>query len=134
MNFLQFSKFELNIIFSKKFIIFGNSCFYPKTGVYKLLTQKQGFLLKNRKLFLNFFQTFFAKFLRVQKKSVISKKFLNFKKQTFPKLAKTKSSENSVFRRALVHTNWSFHGFEWESNVELSTFHIIFYFSGYGYQ
>jgi len=45
-----------------------------------------------------YFQTIFAKFLRVQKDRI----FPNFSNQTIPKLAKTKSSENSVFCRALL--------------------------------
>jgi hypothetical protein len=59
------------------------------------LPQKQGFLTQN------YFQTIFAKIFASSKNPDISKKFPNFDNRTIPKLVKTKSSENSVFRRAL---------------------------------
>jgi len=59
----------------------------PQTGVFDP---------KTGNYFQTYFQTIFAKFLRVKKVWVFPKKNLNFKNQTFPKLAKTKSSEISV--------------------------------------
>jgi len=60
--------------------------FNPKTRVSKLFDPKTG----------NYFQTFFQTFFASSKNPVISEKILNFKKRTFSKLAKTKSSEISV--------------------------------------
>jgi len=60
------------------------------------------FCLKNRKLFPNLFANYFRKIFVSSKRPDISKKFPNFDNRTIPKLAKTKSSENSVFGRALL--------------------------------
>ncbi len=84
----------------------GNPCFWPQnpqtqgflTQKKGFLTQKQGFWLNNRKLFPNYFRKIFAS----SKRPDISEKFLNFDNQNIPKLAKTKSLENSIFRRALL--------------------------------
>jgi len=51
---------------------------------------------------LNLFPNYFRKIFVSLKKTDISKKFPNFDTRTTPKLAKKKSSENSVFRRALL--------------------------------
>jgi len=50
----------------------------------------------------NLFPNYFCKIFASSKNPDISKKFPNFHNRTIPKLAKTKSSENSVFSRALV--------------------------------
>jgi hypothetical protein len=57
--------------------------------------------LKNRKLFPNLFPSYFHKIFASLKKPDISEKFPNFENRTIPNFAKMKSSENSVFRRAL---------------------------------
>jgi hypothetical protein len=57
-----------------------NRCFDSKTG--------------------NYFQTIFCKIFASLKRPDISEKIQNFGNRTIPKLAKTKSSENSVFCRA----------------------------------
>ncbi len=51
--------------------------------------------------FPNFFPNFFREIFASSKNSGFSEKFPNFENRTFPKLAKTKSSEKPVFRRAL---------------------------------
>jgi len=73
--------------------MFGNPCFWP---------QNPCFCLKIRKLFLNLFPSYFRKIFASSKRPDISKKFPTFDNRTIPKLAKTKSSENSVFCRALI--------------------------------
>jgi len=70
------------------------SVFDPKTPVF---ASKTGFL---EPITGNYFRTIFASLKRPD----ISKKFPNFDNRTVPKLTKTKSLENSVFRRALFLT------------------------------
>jgi len=72
---------------SKLFQTFSE-IFDPKTG---FLTHKQGFLTQKQEIISKLFLQNFHEL----KKTVISKKNLNFEKQTFPKLP-TKSSEISV--------------------------------------
>jgi len=73
--------------------------FLTQNQVFK--TQKQVFLTQKQVFFKLKIRTIFAKFLRVRKVQVFPKKIPNFKNRTFPKLAKMKSSEISVKRRAL---------------------------------
>ncbi len=115
-SFSRFPKFNFNIIFcnfgkvrnrtNSKFSV-NLECsetpvFDPKPAVFASKTRcfclkNRIFWLKNRKLFPNYFRKNFAS----SKSPDISKKFPNFDNRTIPKLTKTKSSENSVFRRAL---------------------------------
>jgi len=86
----EFGKFGIEQIqIFRKFRMFRNPYFWPK---------KTLFCLKNSGLWPKLKSKLF---LRV-KKTDISEKFLNFDNQTIPKLAKTKSLENSVFRIALL--------------------------------
>jgi len=63
--------------------------FYPKTPV---------FVTKTGNYFCTYLRTIFASSKRLD----IFKKFPNFDNRTIPKLAKKKSSENSIFRRTLI--------------------------------
>jgi len=58
----------------------------------------------------NLLPNYFCKIFASLKKLDISKKFPNFDNRTIPKLAKTKSLENSVFQRALISlTSFVYH-------------------------
>jgi len=73
--------------------------FDPKTGILTqeqgFLTQKQGFLTQKQEIISKLFSRNFCEFEKTGYFQIISKL------RTIRKLSKTKSSENSVFRRAL---------------------------------
>jgi hypothetical protein len=101
-SFLQYPKFDFNIIFSKNL---ETPVFDLKTGVSKLLDPKTGFFWlkrffdqKNRKLFPNYFREIFAS----SKRPDISEKFPNFDnfRINYSEIREN-NLENSVFRRAL---------------------------------
>ncbi len=119
-SFSQFSKFNFNVIFcilqkvrnrTKSEYSVNLECletpvFDPKTSAF---ASKTGFFDPN--LFPNYFCKIFASL----KKMDISKKIPNFNNWTIPKLAKTKSLENSVFCRAFTffqHSTSSFWSFK----------------------
>jgi len=101
-SFSWFSKFNFNIIFcnfrknrnrtnfkySVNLECLETPVFDPKTPVFDP----------------NLFPNYFCKIFASSKKLDISEKFPNFDNQTIPKLTKTKSSENSVVRRALMES------------------------------
>jgi len=68
--------------------MFGNPCFWPQN------TEKQGFLTQKQDIISKLEFQFWVRKDRI---------FLNFENRTILKLAKTKSLENSVFRRALLY-------------------------------
>jgi len=77
--------------------MFRNPLFLTPKPLF--LPQKQGLLNPKTGVFdLNLFPNYFREF----EKTEISKKFPNFDYRTIPKLTKTKSSENSVFHKALI--------------------------------
>ncbi len=68
--------------------------FYPQNPNYEA---KTGFCDSKTGVFdPNLFPNYFKEIIASLKNTNISEKFLNFDNQTTPKLAKTKSSENSV--------------------------------------
>ncbi len=112
-SFSQFLKFNFNVIFCNFWKVWNRTnfeysvisecsetpvfdpntpVFDPKTPVFA--TKPEGF---DPNLFLNYFCKIFAS----SKRPDISEKVPNFDNRTIPKLAKTKSLENSVFHRAL---------------------------------
>ncbi len=74
-----------------------NRFFWPKNRV---------FWPKNRKLFPNLFLNYFCDIFASLKRPNISKKILNFKNRTIPKLAKTKSSKVRKIKATFLITGY----------------------------